>query len=53
MSPLLFTEMLIGKGDGVFRNVNDSKSVWIGCEALVPERAETSTSSFAIFRWLG
>jgi hypothetical protein len=31
MSPLLFTEMAMGKKDGASRNVNDSKSVWIGC----------------------
>jgi hypothetical protein len=29
MSPLLCTEMLIGKKDGAFRNVNDRKPVWI------------------------
>jgi hypothetical protein len=53
MSPLLCIEMLIGKKDGALRNVNDRKSVWLWCEALVPERAETSTCSFAIFRRLG
>jgi len=53
MSALLCTEMLIGKKDGAIRKVNDRKSAWIWCEALVPERAEASTSSLAIFRWLG
>jgi len=53
MSLLLCTEMLIGKKDGAFRYVNDRKSVRIWCEALVPEQAETSTCSFAIFRRLG
>jgi hypothetical protein len=31
MSPLLFTEMAMGKKDGAFRKVNDRKAVWIGC----------------------
>jgi hypothetical protein len=53
MSPLLCIEMLIGKNDGALRNVNDRKSVRLWCEALVLERAETSTCSFAIFRRLG
>jgi hypothetical protein len=53
MSPLLCTEMLMGKDGGALRNVNDRKPVWTWCEALFPERAETSTCSFAILGRLG